>query len=336
MSSQAAALQELLLARNVLSPAALERSVRLSENSGERVDRIAVKLGLASEADLAGVYSELLGSPIVTGPDYPTDPVCQDCLAPAFLKHARAIPLADTDTELTVAMADPLDDAVARALEFTVDKSVIRRAGLPADIEAAFSRLYGDQRMASQASDDLIARDDEDRDADLERLKDLASEAPVIRLVNGLIGKAVEIRASDIHVESAEGRLRVRYRVDGVLREVEAPPARLKSAVISRIKIMARLNIAERRLAQDGRIRIAVRGKEIDIRVSTTPSIHGESVVLRILDRGRLSLDQQRRLLQLHSTPPTRSRRPTGRATTRPCSRTRRPRARSAMAPPTG
>jgi general secretion pathway protein E len=136
-----------------------------------------------------------------------------------------------------------------------------------------------------------VLHEDEDRDTDLERLKDLASEAPVIRLVNTLITRAVEMSASDIHLESAESRLRVRYRIDGVLREIEAPPARLKSAIISRVKIMAKLNIAERRLAQDGRIRLAIRGKEIDFRVSTTPSIHGESVVLRILDRGSLPLD---------------------------------------------
>ena len=125
----------------------------------------------------------------------------------------------------------------------------------------------------------------------MERLKDLASEAPVIRLVNTIITRAVEMVASDIHLESTETDLRVRYRIDGMLREMDSPPARLRSAIISRVKIMAKLNIAERRLPQDGRIRLAVRGKEIDFRVSTTPAIHGESVVLRILDRGSLALD---------------------------------------------
>jgi general secretion pathway protein E len=283
-------LPDLLIARRIVSPSALDRLLRLSSESGERLDRIAVKLGLASEADLAGVYAELLGAPLLTAADFPPEPVACSLPAP-FLKHSRAIPIADAEEALTVAMADPLDEQTALALEFAVEKPVTRRAALPTDIEAAYGRLYGEARAAGQASDDLIARIDEDRDADLERLKDLASEAPVIRLVNGLIAKAVEARASDIHLESAESRLRVRYRIDGVLREIEAPPPRLKGAVVSRIKIMARLNIAERRLAQDGRIRMAVRGKEVDIRVSTTPSIHGEGVVLRILDRGHLSLD---------------------------------------------
>ena len=125
----------------------------------------------------------------------------------------------------------------------------------------------------------------------VERLRDLASEAPVIRLVNLLLARAVEARASDIHLEPLEEGLRVRRRIDGVLQEVEGPPPRLRAAVISRVKLMAGLDIAERRLAQDGRLRFTVRGKEIDFRVSTTPTIHGESLVLRILDRGELPLD---------------------------------------------
>jgi len=282
----------LLLRRGVLVGPALERARRLEAESGERIDRIAAKLGMVSDADLAGSYAEMLGSSVLGAADFPTEPVAADRLQSTFLKHARVIPLAESEHGLTVAMADPLDDVAAGALAFALEKPVVRHVALPTDIEAAWERLYGEGRTSpGVAADALIERDDEDRDADLERLKDLASEAPVIRLVNALITRAVETRASDIHLESAESRLRVRYRIDGVLREIEPPSPALKQAVISRVKIMARLNIAERRLAQDGRIRLAVRGKEIDLRVSTTPSIHGESVVLRILDRGHLALD---------------------------------------------
>jgi general secretion pathway protein E len=133
--------------------------------------------------------------------------------------------------------------------------------------------------------------DDLDFDADLQQLKELASEAPVIRLVSLVITNALDMRASDIHVEPFENRLAVRYRVDGVLHDVESPPKRLAAAVISRIKIMANLDIAERRLPQDGRIRLRVQGKEIDLRVSTVPTMHGESVVMRILDKGGVALD---------------------------------------------
>jgi general secretion pathway protein E len=282
----------LLAERGLLTAAALERARRLEHESGERIDRIAAKLGLVSEQDLAALYAELLGSALVAEDEFPARSVGGERIPGAFLKQARAIPLAEHAQALVVAMADPLDDDVARALEFALDKPVERRAAIPAEIEAAYDRLYGDGRPAIEQIYDLAGeREDTDRDEDFARLKDLASEAPVIRLVNALVTRAVEMGASDIHLEPGEGRLRLRYRIDGVLREVEPPPARLKSAIVSRVKIMAKLNIAERRLPQDGRIRLAVRGKEIDFRVSTMPAVHGESVVLRILDRGALALD---------------------------------------------
>ncbi len=141
---------------------------------------------------------------------------------------------------------------------------------------------------------DEVVPDAEPAEEDAERLKDLASEAPVIRLVNQLIARAVETHASDVHLEPLPDRLRVRYRYDGVLHEVESPPARLQAAIISRIKIMARLDIAERRLPQDGRIKLTVRGHEIDFRVSTMPSLHGETVVLRVLDRTAVEFDYRK------------------------------------------
>ena len=287
-----AAIGQLLAERGLMSAAALERARRLESESGERIDRIAGKLGLVSERDLAALYAELLGSPLVAAAEFPAAPVGGERVRPVFLKQARVVPLAESGDALVVAMADPLDDSAVRALEFALDKRIERRAAVPADIESAYERLYGEGRPAIAQIYDLAGeREDADRDEDLERLKDLASEAPVIRLVNALITRAVEMRASDIHLESGDSQLRLRYRIDGVLREIEPPPARLKSAIVSRLKIMAKLNIAERRLPQDGRIRLAVRGKEIDFRVSTTPAVHGESVVLRILDRGALALD---------------------------------------------
>lgn len=285
-------IQAVLTRRGLLSAPALERVRRLEAESGDRIDRIAAKLGLVSDRDLAHAYAELLGAAIVEPSEFPAVPVAPTRIGKAFVRRTRLVPLKESDADVIVAMADPLDEAATRALAFALGKTVHRRPALPADIDAAQDRLYAEGRSAiDQIYAAVGEREDDDRDADLERLKDLASEAPVIRLVNALITQAVELHASDIHVESADAALRVRYRIDGVLRDVEAPPARLKSAVISRIKIMARLNVAERRLAQDGRIRLAVRGKEIDFRVSTTPAIHGECVVLRILDRGALRLD---------------------------------------------
>jgi general secretion pathway protein E len=285
-------IEAVLAAHGLLNGAALERVRRLEAESGERIDHIAAKLGLVAERDLAAVYATLIGSPVLGPADFPAQAVAADRIQRSFLKQARIIPIAESDADLVAAMADPLDDAAAQALEFALDKPVRRRVAVPADIEMAYERLYGEGRsLIDRIYEAAGERVDEDRDDDLDRLKDLASEAPVIRLVNALIARAVEMGASDLHLESGESRVRLRYRIDGVLREIEPPPARLKSAIISRVKIMANLNIAERRLAQDGRIRLAIRGKEIDFRVSTTPAIHGESVVLRILDRGSLALD---------------------------------------------
>jgi general secretion pathway protein E len=284
-------IEAVLARRGLLSGPPLERARRLTAESGERIDRIAAKLGLVSDADLAGAYAELLDTQVLTAAGFPVEPVCADRLRRPFLRHARVIPISEDDATLTVAMADPLDDVAVRALAFATEKTVVRRVALPTDVEAAYERLYRDAAGQGTALPDLVDRADEDRDADLERLKDLASEAPVIRMVNALIVRAVEMRASDIHIESADSSLRVRYRIDGLLHDMEPPPLRLKSAIISRVKIMARLNIAERRLPQDGRIRQAVRGNEIDFRVSIIPTIHGESVVLRILDRGALALN---------------------------------------------
>jgi general secretion pathway protein E len=284
-------IESVLAQRGLLTGPALERVRRLTAENGERLDRIASKLGLVSDPDLASAYAELLGSSVVSAAVFPDEPICTERLRPPFLRHARVIPISEDTVSVTVAMADPLDETAVRAVAFAVEKTVVRQVALPADIEVAYERLYGGGTGQHTVVVDLAERPDQDRDADLERLKDLASEAPVIRLVNALIVRAVEMRASDIHIESAESHLRIRYRIDGLLHDMEPPPLRLKSAIISRIKIMARLNIAERRLPQDGRIRQAVRGKEIDFRVSVIPTIHGESVVLRILDRGTLALD---------------------------------------------
>jgi general secretion pathway protein E len=285
-------LGDYLLSAGKLSPGALDRAQRLAVETGERVEAVLTRIGLLSERDLADAFGAVLGLPLVTAQDYPDAPVLETVLSRKFLKDAHVIPLEDRPEGVVVASADPLDDLVSDAVSFAAGKPVLLRVGCLADIDAAYERLYGDGRSAiSQIVAAAPERQDDGASEDIEKLKDIASEAPVIRLVNLLITRAVEARASDIHIEPMDGELRVRYRIDGALQEVEAPPRRLSAAVISRVKIMAKLNIAERRLAQDGRIRLAVRGNDVDFRVATMPTIHGESVVLRILDRGSLDLD---------------------------------------------
>ncbi len=281
-----------LVASGKLTPSALERAERLSADAGESLPLVLSRLGFLSERDLAEALAGMLGLPLANPDDYPMEPVLEDLFSRRFLKESRIIPLAERSDGIAIAMADPFDAYCLSAVAFATGKPALPMVATPGDIGSAYDRLYGDGKSEiSQILEQTAEHQDSGESEDAERLKDIASEAPVIRLVNVLITRAVESRASDIHIEPMDDRLRIRYRIDGVLQDVESPPPRLRSAVISRVKVMANLNIAERRLAQDGRIRLAVRGRDIDFRVSTTPTIHGESVVLRILDRGSLTLD---------------------------------------------
>jgi general secretion pathway protein E len=275
------------LADQGCDPRALERGRRGAADSGQRLDAVLLQLGLVSERQLAEAASTLLGAPVVTPDAYPAVlPACVAGISPRFLRDARVVPLSDVGGTLALAMVDPLDTFTPAALSAAVGRRVTVAAAVPVELEAALNRL-----LPEQTADPATGEDDSPLEQDAERLKDLASEAPVIRLVNQIIGRAVEIGASDIHIEPFEDVLRVRYRLDGELQEAESPPQRLAAAITSRIKIMAKLDIAERRLPQDGRIQLAVRGQDVDFRVSTVATMYGESVVLRILDRNAVTFE---------------------------------------------
>ena len=291
-TSPDAGIGALLVAEGKLEAAALKRAERAQAESGERLDRVLTRLGLVGERDMAAALARHLNIDLATAADYPDLPLLDGVLPVRFLKSSHVLPLKETEDSVTLAMADPLDHASAEAVALRTGRKVVTCAAVAVELEAALERLYSEGKSSiDQIAETLENPDGESTDADVQRLRDQASEAPVIRIVNLLISRAVEARASDIHIESSEARLRVRYRIDGVLRDVDAPPAALRAAVISRVKIMARLNIAEHRLPQDGRIKAVVRGKEIDLRVSTLPTLHGEGVVMRILDREGVVLD---------------------------------------------
>ncbi len=270
----------------------LERGRRVAAESGQRLDRVLIQLGLVSERELAAAYAQSLGCPVAAPDRYPAEPLFADRLAVRFLRHARAMPVAVGPDGVVVAMADPLDAFTPSAIAAATGLPVQLEVAVPIELEAAFLRLYPENDAPAATVRDDPQSEAQEEDAD--RLKDLASEAPVIRLVNQLIARAVETNASDIHIEPFDDRLRVRYRNDGVLGEADSPPAGMTAAIVSRLKIMARLDIAERRLPQDGRIKLAVRGHEVDFRVSTIPSLHGETVVLRVLDRSAVVFDYAR------------------------------------------
>ena len=291
-----AAVIALLLERGQLKTADVDR-VRDMQPPGVSLTDLLVRMGLVSERDHAAASAQVLGLPLLLAGDLqaqaPTLALDEVPVSLRFLRQHHACPLRMGDDALDVWLADPHDGYVADALAMASGRQVRLHVGMRSEIDELLERWYGGGRGMM----DAIAGDagSEGGDvADVEQLRDLAAEAPVVRLVNLMIQRALELKASDIHVEPFENRLKLRYRVDGVLVEGDSPPAALAAAVISRIKIMARLNIAERRLPQDGRIMLRAQGKELDLRVSTTPTAHGESVVMRLLDREAVVFDFQR------------------------------------------
>ena len=286
---------EILIERGKLDAAGLDRGLRLQQETHEKLGTLLVTLGLCAQRDVAEALATQLELPLVEANGYPELPILEERISARFLREARALPIAESEDEIALAMADPTDAYTINAFEMVTGRKVKPLIAIPTELEAALERLYGAGKTAlGQIVGAVEQRDELSFDADVQQLKDLASEAPVIRLVSLIITNALETRASDIHIEPFENRLIVRYRIDGVLHEIESPPRRLSAAVISRVKIMANLDIAERRLPQDGRIRLRVQGKEIDLRVSTVPTMHGESVVMRILDKGGVALDFKR------------------------------------------
>ncbi len=283
---------EELTRRGRLREADLTRATRLyAENPEGGFIAFMTRLGLLSERDAAEGVAEVMGLALVSSKEFPDSPPAGVNVSTRFLKQHHVVPVHETDEEVTLLVADPQDSFAVEAFGLAVERVIAVKVGLRSEIDDLIERFYGAGRSAMGTIVESVGDDTGRDEDDVEHLRDLASEAPVIRLVNLVIQRAVEARASDIHIEPFEARLKVRYRIDGVLEEVESPPANLTAAVISRIKIMAKLNIAERRLPQDGRIMLRVQGKELDLRVSTVPTAHGESVVMRILDRESIVFD---------------------------------------------
>ena len=284
---------EVLVRAGKLSARDLERALAAQREMGGALDSVLVSLGLVSEPDAARALAEYLGLPFLTADDFPDLPPEPEGLLPEFLKTHRVLPLGVEDGRLRVAMSAPQDAFVCKALGLASGLVVEPAVGLGSDIDKALARLFDEGAEGVNDGDEMGDGLDADAGDFVEHLRDLASEAPVIRLVNTIISRVIELRASDIHLEPFDDGLHVRYRIDGVLHPGEVVPAAQGAAVSSRVKLLAHLDIAERRLPQDGRIKTRVKGRELDLRVSTVPTVHGESVVMRVLDRAsvRLSLE---------------------------------------------
>ena len=272
----------MLIERRLIAPEDLERALEIQKERNEKIGKILIDLGFVAMRDVLAALSEQLGTPLVTLEEPPPVTPETEGLSPRFLRQFRCMPVAVRDSTLTLAMADPLDFETISAVRSVTGLRVEPALAAEQEILDAIDKFYGESRAAEAVS---LEETDGQAAEDLEQLRDMASEAPVIRMVNAMIAQAVEKRSSDIHIEPFEKEFRIRYRIDGVLYPQEPPPRELRAAIISRVKLMAKLNIAERRLPQDGRIKIKTLGREVDLRVSTLPTLYGESVVMRLLDR---------------------------------------------------
>ncbi|HTR35065.1 MAG TPA: type II secretion system ATPase GspE [Bryobacteraceae bacterium] len=290
-------LGEMLIERKLITAEDLERALELQKERGDKLGKTLVDMGFIAMRDVLAALSDQLGVPLVAIDGAPVVSSETESLSPRFLRQFRCLPLSRDDHTVTLAMADPLDVETIATVRSCTGLNINTVLAPEQEILDAIDKYYGDAAARAEADLDFTGGEASE---DLEHLRDMASEAPVIRQVNAIIAQAVEKRASDIHLEPFEKEFRIRYRVDGVLYNQDAPPREMKAAMISRVKLMAKLNIAERRLPQDGRIKIKTLGREVDLRVSTLPTLYGESVVMRLLDRsagdfydlGRLGFDQ--------------------------------------------
>ncbi|HTA68921.1 MAG TPA: type II secretion system ATPase GspE [Bryobacteraceae bacterium] len=289
-------LGEILIERKLITEEDLTRALELQKERGDKIGKTLVDMGFIAMRDVLAALSDQLGVPLVSIDGPPAVSTETEALSPRFLRQFRCLPVGREDHTVVLAMADPLDVETVAAVRSCTGLKVNTVLAAEQEILDAIDKYYGDSARGETGIDP----DNADAAEDLEHLRDMASEAPVIRLVNAIIAQAVEKRSSDIHLEPFEKEFRIRYRIDGVLYNQEPPPREMKAAMISRVKLMAKLNIAERRLPQDGRIKIKTLGREVDLRVSTLPTLYGESVVMRLLDRsagdfydlGRLGFDQ--------------------------------------------
>ncbi|MHB8512532.1 MAG: GspE/PulE family protein [Actinomycetota bacterium] len=281
-------LPELLVEEGLLSVAQLEEASISQQKHRQSLSRVLIDSGLITEAALVSTIAKHIGLPFVDLNEYPIDPSAASLIPENVTKRQGVLPIAFEGSKIVVAMSDP-GNIIAIDDIRTITKMEVRPViATKSDILAASARL---SRMDQQVEDIAAeAAGETDSGEDLARLREVVEDAPIVKLVNLLITQAVNERASDIHIEPGEKDVRVRFRIDGVLHEMMRSPKSLQSGVISRLKIMADINIAERRVPQDGRVGLVIGGKGIDLRVATLPTVHGEKVVLRILDKSSILL----------------------------------------------
>ena len=289
-------LGDMLVKATLITREQLQKALQQQETSGGRIGTNLVKLGFISEDDITSFLSRQYGVPSINLSHFEIDSAVIKLIPSEIAQKHQIIPINRTGNVLTVAMADPSNIFAIDDIKFMTGFKVEPVVAAETSIKNAINKHYDSAGMVEDIMKDFDDKDVEalkegEENINVAELGQAAEDAPVVKLVNLILTDAIKKGASDIHIEPYEKSFRVRYRIDGVLYEVMQPPTRLKAAITSRVKIMAQLDIAERRLPQDGRIKIKMSGKEMDYRVSTLPTLFGEKVVLRLLDKGNLQLD---------------------------------------------
>ena len=284
-----------LLEAKVITPDALQKAQMQIRNSGGSITTALVKVGAITEEGLSKFLAELYGVRALDLSDFRPDPAITRLIPSDVANKFQVVPISRSGRRLTIAMANPSNifaiDDIKFITGYEVEPAVASESAIKKAIDKAYDSAASFESVMRTMEDEIEVIEDQPDDTPEMALLGEAEQAPVVKLVNSLISDAVRKGASDIHIEPYERILRVRFRIDGTLYEMMSPPFRMKAAIISRLKIMAELDIAERRIPQDGRIKLRIVGRTIDLRVSTLPTIFGEKVVMRILDKGNLNVD---------------------------------------------
>src|SRR6266511_3838150 len=294
----AARLGEIFLQRHLITQDQLQQALTQQKSEGGRIGSILIKLGFVNEEDVAQCLGQKYGIPYISLDTQTIDAAVPQLIPPTIAQKHLVIPVSKAGTTLTMAMADPTNVFAVDDVKFMTGLNVRLMIATESSVRRAIDRFYDSSEtlqnvMASIEDAGLeVIEEQQDGNLNISHLRQAVEEAPVVKLVNLILAEAIKKGASDIHAEPYEKTFRVRFRIDGVLYEVMTPPLSLKNAIISRLKIMAELDISERRLPQDGRIKLKLgKGKEMDFRVSICPTLFGEKVVLRLLDKSTLQLD---------------------------------------------
>ncbi len=299
-------LVEALLEQRLLGKPDLDKALEVQKQKGGSLSQVLVGMKLVEPKQLASALSRALSTPIISLARIDLDPKLSELIPRKVAFHYQIVPISRMGSQMTIAMADPLNILALDHLSQSTGMSLTPLITTPEEIQDALNRLYGGAisdtlaelkgrgAAAGGGTLELVSEGEHGQPESAEKLIRLTQEGPVVRVTNAVLTRGVTLKASDILVEPFEKRLRIRYRVDGVFREVESPPLSMHSGIVSRIKVMSYLNIAEHRLPQDGRIKFSVANRDVDFRVSIMPSYYGEKVCLRILDKTQATLDIER------------------------------------------